>query len=95
MKTNPKQCDHFKECDCDKPDQTTITINPDGTMKCLHTDIIPLQTLGELKVTRASTVEFDEESQRWEAWAKGRLLYHNQSRKACLDWEQENYETFT
>ncbi len=83
-----------------------IEFAADGTGQCLHTDAIPLQELGRLSVRRASTVEFNEEVQQWEVrhatrrvnllrWhpdERGVVLFRNQSRQACLDYEAAHFQ---
>ena len=72
-----------------------ITFNDDGTASCIHTDAIPLDTLGTLTVRRASTVEYNNLLQRWEVrWAgDDDVSYHNPSRAACLAWEVEQLQS--
>jgi hypothetical protein len=68
-----------------------ITIAPDGTVRCLWTDAIPLQALGRLTLQRASTIEFDSTAQRWEvrlASKPGDVAFSHASRETCLDWER-------
>ena len=68
-----------------------ITIAPDGTVRCLWTDAIPLQALGRLTLQRASTIEFDPTAQRWEvrlASNPGAVVFSHASRETCLDWER-------
>ncbi len=68
-----------------------INFNPDGTAECLHSDLIPLQTLGRLEVKRLSRVEFDIRSQEWEVVTKA-CLFRHPSRAECLSWEQAHWE---
>jgi hypothetical protein len=78
---------------------------PDGTARCLHTDIIPLQSIGRMTVRRASTVEFNERTQEWEVRVprhdsftrllgiETRTLFANTSRQLCLEYEQREWQT--
>lgn len=71
-----------------------LRIDPDGTLRTLWTDAIPLAELGDLTVTRASFVEFDEIHQEWTVQIMGRnrpppTAYRSPSRIACLAWEAE------
>jgi hypothetical protein len=68
-----------------------ITIAPDGTVRCLWTDAIPLQVLGRLTLQRASTIEFDPAAQRWEVRLASKpevVAFSHASRETCLDWER-------
>ena len=67
-----------------------ITFNTNGAGSCLYTELIDLNSIGSLEVTRATTIEFDNESQFWEVKnLKGTVLYFSRSRTACLAWENE------
>lgn len=85
----------------------TIDFSPtDGTARCLHSDLIPLQSIGTLTVRRASSVEFNEQTQQWEVHHATKrvqvtvfppktwpvILFKNPSRQACLDWEEQHFE---
>jgi hypothetical protein len=70
-----------------------VFIRPDGTIEGLHTDIVPLQTLGRLNVTRATNVEFDSERQQWVvSLPNGTELYSHPNREVALKWEREYCE---
>jgi hypothetical protein len=70
---------------------TTITFQTDGTAQCLYSEIIPLQSIGQLETTRASNIEFHPTKQEWEIRnMQNQLLYSNPSRTACLEWEQKH-----
>ena len=54
---------------------------------------IDLWKLGDLSVSRATDIVFDNDSQLWEVWAgAGRALYRHCSRDACLTWERDHLE---
>jgi hypothetical protein len=70
-----------------------ISFKPDGTAQCLWTEALPLHELGRLEITRASTMEFNNATQRWEVKdRRGQMLFFSRSRSACLEWEQENLQ---
>ena len=70
-----------------------ITFTPDGTVRCLWTEAVPLHKLGRLEVHRASTIEFNNATQHWEVKdQKRKLRFFSESRSACLDWEQQNLQ---
>ena len=72
---------------------TQISFNLDGTAICLWTDAISLHELGHLEITRASQIEFNNTTQRWEVKdRKGRVRFIAKSRAACLEWEQQNLQ---
>lgn len=69
-----------------------LTFDVDGTGHCLHTDAIPLQTLGVLEVHRATSIEFNSASQQWEVKdADGLTLHSDPSRSCCLAWELDRF----
>ena len=69
-----------------------LTFTPDGVVRGLHTDAIPLQSLGTLTVHRASTIEFNPTTQQWEVkTADGATLHSDPSRSRCLAWEVEHF----
>ena len=54
-----------------------LTITPDGAeIMGLYSDKIPYRDLGSVEVKRASNVEFNSESQKWEVFIvdEGRIL---------------------
>lgn len=70
--------------------EASITFRADGSAACLHTDLIPLHTLGALSITRASTIEFNDVAQEWEvrlSSSPDRVAFADVSRAACLAWE--------
>ena len=69
-----------------------LTFDVDGVVRCLHTDAIPLQSIGTLEVHRATTIEFNASTQQWEVKdAAGVILFTNPSRSCCLAWEIEHF----
>jgi hypothetical protein len=74
-----------------------LTFHENGTASALHTDAIPLQSLGALKVSRASTIEFNEADQLWEVRIPDALtntsavFFTNASREVCLAWEHSYF----
>ena len=70
-----------------------ISFKPDGTTQCLWTEVLPLHELGQLEITRASHIEFNNADQKWEVIdRKGRVRFIAKSRSACLEWEQQNLQ---
>lgn len=69
----------------------TVTFAADGTGTCLYTEQIDLTTIGNLEISRATTIEFNQSKQLWEVRnIEGELLYQHLSRHTCLEWEQQN-----
>ena len=69
-----------------------LTFDVDGVVRCLHTDAIPLQSLGTLEVQRATTIEFNPATQQWEVKdATGLTLHSDPSRSCCLAWELDRF----
>ncbi len=69
-----------------------ITFDPAGNGHCLFTEAIDLSALGILEIARASTIEFNNRAQIWEAKsAQGALLFSHRSRSACLHWEHQHF----
>ena len=67
----------------------TCTIDEQGTLRCLYSEVIDLSEIGRLHLERASHIEFDEVKQQWQVrLPDGRRVYSNPSRQACLNWER-------
>ena len=65
---------------------------PDGTGAGLYTEVIDLQQIGRLDMSRASHIEFNSESQQWEVYDfTGHWLFADPSREACLHWERRHF----
>ena len=70
----------------------TISFAPDGTARCLWTEVLPLHELGRLEIQRASTVEFNLTKQEWEvrlASNPGVVAFSHSSRETCLNFERK------
>ena len=70
-----------------------LTFKPDGTATTLWTEAIALPSLGRLTIRRASTVEFNTATQKWEVRLPRRrdVLFAHTSRSKCLQWEQRYF----
>jgi len=69
-----------------------LTFELDGTGHCLHTDAIPLQSIGTLEIHRATSIEFNSAVQQWEVKANdGAILFVDPSRSCCLAWEVDRF----
>ena len=68
-----------------------LTFDADGHGHCLHTDAIPLQSIGTLHVERATSIEFNPATQEWDVTdASGAILCSDASRSRCLGWELQH-----
>lgn len=71
---------------------SVISFAPDGTARCLWLEHLPLNEIGRLEIARASTVEFNQDSQQWEvrlADNPQRVAFAHPSRARCIAWEIE------
>jgi hypothetical protein len=69
-----------------------ITFPEDGTATTLWTDHIPLADLGHCRVRRASWIDWNEHTQRWEVRFDPHAddpVFSDPSREVCLAWENE------
>ncbi len=70
-----------------------IVFSPYGTARCFWT-AVPLHELGRLEISRASRIEFENATQRWQVMDnKRRVRFFSKSRAACLQWEQQNLQS--
>lgn len=60
-------------------------------IKTLWTDEIDLASLGELQISRASEIEYNNDRQTWEVKIQGAIVFDNPSRAACLSWERDHF----
>ncbi len=73
-----------------------LTFNPEGIGTGLYTEAIDLHCIGRLEMCRASRVEFNEGTQKWDVFEADKSaypasLYSHPSRSACLAWEREYF----
>ena len=69
-----------------------ITFDKQGNGHCLYTEQIDLRSLGSLQIARASTIEFNHQTAKWEVKdSNNQLLFHHFSRNACQEWEQQYF----
>ncbi len=69
----------------------TLCFLPDGKVEGPYTELIDLRALGQLWVTRATSIEFDHPCQVWRVFDPcGQMLYSSPSRQLCLEWEQKH-----
>lgn len=69
-----------------------LTIDHQGTVTGLYTELIELSQLGRLEITRATNIEFNPTLQQWEVQANdGAILFTNPSRSCCLAWELDRF----
>jgi hypothetical protein len=64
---------------------------PDGTIKTLWTDALPLADLGPLAIERASSIEFWPIRQKWAVQIEGSIVFESTSRAECLAWEHDHF----
>ena len=67
-----------------------LTFDANGTGSCLYSELIDLQSIGSLQVTRATEIEFNPLRQLWEV-KDGKTLFAHPSRTVCLAWEQQHF----
>ena len=69
-----------------------LSFDTSGIGTCFHTEAIALNEIGALEVTRASTIEFNPQTQHWDVKDNaGTILHSNPSRQQCLAWEQRHF----
>ena len=71
-----------------------LRFHADGIGSGLYTEAIDLHEIGTLQVDRASRVEFNGHTQKWEVSdLNGHRLFTHPSRQRCLDWERVFFQT--
>ena len=69
-----------------------LTIDHQGTVTGLYTELIELSRLGRLEITRATSIEFNPATQQWDVTdAGGAILFSDASRSRCLAWEHQRF----
>ena len=72
--------------------EMVLVLTPDGIGHALYDEKIDLNTLGPLHIERATSIEFDDETQYWRVRDRdGFALFNSPSRQACLDWERKYF----
>ena len=71
-----------------------LVVEQDGSVRAVYSDKIKKMNLGKLTVTRASNVEFNDETQLWEAVTPGgELIASGPSRDEVIRQEVEVIES--
>jgi len=72
--------------------KSILTFKPSGLVVGIYTEIIPLNTIGALKINRLTEIEFNNGTQEWEAKDRiGTVLFSHPSRQACVEWEHREF----
>lgn len=69
-----------------------LTFAAEGSCSTLWTDKLPLAELGTMRVRRASWIDFNEHTQKWEVRFEPHAddaAFSDPSREACLAWENQ------
>jgi hypothetical protein len=71
----------------------TIFFSEDGSAEGLYSDEVPLFLLGLVKIERYSNVEFNNETQEWEARLESdnTLIAAGKNRADCIAQEEAYY----
>jgi hypothetical protein len=65
-----------------------IVIRPNGTVRTMWSDALPLREMGHVSAMRASSVEWDEEHQLWVARDNdGKIIAIDKDRDAAIAQE--------
>jgi hypothetical protein len=70
-----------------------LTFDSSGAGSCLYSELIDLHSIGSLEIRRASHIEFNNASQKWEVKnLRGNVLFFSTTRTACVEWEHHSLE---
>ena len=76
--------------------ESVLTFHQNGIVTGLYTEAIPLTELGYLTVERASSIEFNGTSQKWEVKSlDNKTLFSHHSRQTCLEWGHQQFNERT
>lgn len=68
----------------------TITFTADGWGHGIYSEAIDLSLIGALEIHRATSIEFDNQTQYWRVYdPTGFPMFSAPRREACLDWERQ------
>ena len=71
-----------------------LTFTSDGLGHGLYTEVVDLSLIGELRIERATTIEFDNSAQYWRVRDNtGFAMFNSPSRQKCLDWERQYFNS--
>lgn len=72
----------------------SLTFDTRGTGRGLYTEAIDLHRLGLLHIERATSIEFDNDIQRWRVRdTKGFPMFNANTRQECLEWERMHLDS--
>jgi len=72
----------------------TVEINGRGEIRCLDTELLPLDDLGETIRFRATHVEYDNDKKDWyvKSATTGQIVARGFTKRSiALKWEEENF----
>jgi hypothetical protein len=70
--------------------EKVFVIDPDGRIHGLWDDTIDFREVGECRVERASSVEFNNDTKKWDIHlADGTYIGSEDSRAMAIQWEVE------
>jgi hypothetical protein len=68
-----------------------VTFDSSGAGSCVYSELIDLHAIGSLEIRRASHIEFNNASQKWEVKnLRGNVLFFAKTRTACVECEQQS-----
>jgi hypothetical protein len=70
-----------------------MIFSAEGNVRCLYFEEIDLHRLGTLRCERASQVEFNAGTQKWEVRLpeSSAVMFSSRRRQRCLDWERQHF----